>query len=415
MVNGECCLSPFTGRLSIVFEDDERDEFPMFDGKPLIFKQRNRWTGDGRKVNGITTGHFVVIAPNKWERTGRVPVEPEGCADASFSAHYFFRDNSDSWEDIGNFRECEIASIASGLALNGECIFDDSIDGELFVGSVPNLTISQDIVWIRVGAEGKNGWKGENFKPAEQNLAEVLGRRQGRFFVRVYNDELKLLDSCEFRYLRNLKEIHVNNKPYTEHTILAPSPTGHLPTEVRFISADGASIHPILPTEVVHAKLERGNLVVEPHPSGDDISFALESDTDRVDIVLHLPRIWWRMERDAIEDGVWRDAPLAMTRPEFREYADVNTTIRLRLPRRIMSVRVGFGDELDRVYGTEKEETTDRSLLAIPLADFVDYSQIDQRLNEDALLNVECDGTTLTLIRPASSIKSYRKRQFVLR
>ena len=399
MVNGECRLSSFTGRLSIVFEDDERNEFPVFDDKPLIFKQRNRWTGDGRKVNGITTGHFVVIAPNEWERTGRVPVEPEGCADASFRAHYFFRDNSDSGEDIGGFRECEIALIASGLELNGERVFDDSKDGELFVGPVPDMTASQDIVWIRVGAEEKNGWKGENFKPAEKTFAEVLGRRQGRFFVRVYNDELKLLDSCEFRYLRNLKEIHVNDKPYTERTILAPSPTGHLPTKVRFISADGASIHPILPPGVAHAKLEGGNLIVEPHPSGDDISFALGPDTGRVDVVLHLPRIWWQMERDASEDGMWHDAPLAMTRPEFREYADVNTTMRLRLPRRIKSVRVGFGDELDRVYRTEKEEATDISLLVIPLADFVDYSQIDQRLNEDALLNVECDETALTLIR----------------
>ena len=399
IVNGECCLSSFTGSLSIVFEDDERDKFPVFNDKPLIFKQRDRWTGGGRKVNGITKGYFVVIAPNEWARTGRVPVEPEGCADTNFRAHYFFRDNSDSEEDIGGFRECEISLMTSSLELKGECVFDDSKDGELFAGSVPDLKVSQDITWIRVGAEGKNGWKGENFKPNEKTLADVLGRRQGRFFVRVYNDELKLLDSCEFRYLRNLKEIHVNDKPYTERTILTPSSIGHLPTKVRFISTDRASIHPILPPGVTYAKLEGGSLIVEPHPGGDNISFALGLDTGRVDVVLHLPRIWWRMERDAGEDDMWHDTPLAMTRPEFREYADVNTTIRLRLPRRIKSVRVGFGDELDRMYRAGKEEATDLSLLVIPLADFVDYSQIDQRLNEDALLNVEYDETTLTLVR----------------
>ena len=411
MVNGECCLSSFTGPLSIVFEDDERDEFSMFDDKPLIFKQRNLWIGDGCKVNGITKGYFVVIAPNEWERTGRVPVEPEGCADTRFRAHYYFRDNRDSEEDIGGFRECEISLTASRLELNGERVLDDSEEGELFVGSVPNLTTSQDIAWIRVGAEEKNGWKGENFKPDEQAFAKILGRRQGRFFVRVYNDELKLLDSCEFRYFRHLKEILVNDKSYTEHTILTPSSTGHLPTKVRFIGADDTSIHPILPPEVAHAKLEGDNLIVEPHPGGDDISFALGLDTSRVDVVLHLPRIWWRMEWDAGEDGMWHDTPLAMARSEFREYADVNTTIRLRLPRRIKSIRVGFDNELDRVYRAGKEEATDRSLLVIPLADFVDYSQIDQRLNEDALLNVECDETTLTLVRvsrdPAPMIVSF--------
>ena len=399
MENGECCLSSFTNRLSIIFENDEQDEFPMFDGKPLIFKHRKHWAGDGRKINGITKGHFIVVAPNEWERTGHVPVEPEGCSDTSFSAHYFFRDNSDSKEDIGSFQGREIALIASSLELNGERIFDDSKDGDLFVGSVPNLKVSQDIVWVRVGAEEKNGWKGENFKPSEQTLAEVLGRRQGRFFVRVYDKEPKLLDSSEFRYLRSLKEIHVNGKPYTEHTILAPFPTGHLPAEVRFISADGASVHPILPAEVAHAKLKKGNLVIEPHPSGDDILFALESDTDRVNVVLHLPRIWWQMKQDANEPDAWCEKPLTMTRKEFCEYADMGATMRLRFPRRVKSVRVGFGDKLNREYRPEKEETTDRSLLVIPLADFVDYSQIAQMLNEDALFNVECQEATLALIR----------------
>ena len=61
MVNGECRLSSFGGHLTIVFENDEQDEFALFDYKPLIFKLRNDWTGDGRKVGGITNGRFVVM------------------------------------------------------------------------------------------------------------------------------------------------------------------------------------------------------------------------------------------------------------------------------------------------------------------------------------------------------------------
>ena len=72
--------------------------------------------------------------------------------------------------------------------------------------------------------------------------------RQGRFFVRVY-DDARLLDSGEFRYLRNLKEIRVNGEPYTEHTILVPASTGHPPTKVRFIGFDGATVRPILPLD----------------------------------------------------------------------------------------------------------------------------------------------------------------------
>ena len=199
--------------------------------------------------------------------------------------------------------------------------------------------------------------------------------------------------------MRNLKEIRVNDEPYTEHTILAPSPIGHLPTKVRYIGVEGASIRPILPSKVAHAKPERGNLIVEPHPCGDGISCPLESGTGRVDIVLHLPRIWWQMKQDASEPDVWRDTPLTMTRQEFREYADMDATMRLRLPRRIKSVRIGFDDDLERRYRPETRENDSFVLLDVSLADFADYSQIDQRLNEDASLNVECDRTTLTLIR----------------
>ena len=404
MVNGECRLSSFSDSLTIVFENGEQNEFVLFDDKPLIFKLRNNWTGDGRKVGGITNGHFVVIAPNKWERTDRLHIEPLGCIDTSFMAHYFFRDGSESAEGIGGFRECEVVSITSGFELIGGRVFDDSANGELFVGAAPTLKSSQDISWVRVGEEEENGWKGENFKPDERTLAKVLNGRQGRFFIRVY-DDTRLLDSGEFRYLRNLKEIRVNGEPYTEHTILVPSSTGHPPTKVRFIGVDGATVRPILPLELTNAEAQGGDLIVEPHPKEDDISCALKSDTGRVDVGLNLPRIWWRMKRDGSETGEWRDTPLTMTRQEFRERAHANATMRLRLPRRIKSVRVGFDDELKRVYRLVKGENDS----SIPLADFVDYSQIDRRLNEAASLKFECldkaisalqcGGVILTLIR----------------
>ena len=393
MVNGECRLSSFGGHLTIVFENDEQDEFALFDEKPLIFKLRNDGAGDGRKVGGITNGHFVVIAPNEWERIGLVPVEPEGCTDTSFTAHHFFRDGSESAENTGGFRECEVALTTSSFELTGERVFDDSEVGELFVGAVPSLKSFSDIAWVRVGEEAKNGWKGENFNPDEQTLAEVVDDRQGRFFVRVY-DDARLLDSGEFRYLRNLKEIRVNGEPYTKHTILVPASTGHHPTKVRFIGFDSATVRAILPLELSHAEARGDDLVVKPHPSEDDISCVLGSNTDRVDVVLNLPRIWWRMERDGSESDEWRDTPLAMTRQEFRKNAHANATMRLRLPRRIKSVRAGLDDELERVYHRERGEADG----SIPLVDFVDYSQFEWRLYEDASFNVECGGATLTLI-----------------
>ena len=396
MLNDECRLSSFAGSLSIAFEDGERRESTLFDGTPMVFKSRNNWNGDGRKVRAITSGFYVVIVPKGWKRTGPVPVEPAGCTDPNFLAHFFWHKRGEPAGDMGGFEECEVALTQSGLELTGDRVFDDSEDGELFVGDVPKLNPLPGVVWARVGEEAQGGWSGENFKPSEKCLADVLHSHQGRFFARVYDNVAKLLDSGEFRYLRDLQEIRVNGEPYSANTLLVPPSTGHSPTELQFVGADGATIHPVLATEETHATVRPGGvLIIAPHPKGDDISCALASGTSRVDTVIKLPRIWWRMEQGDDESDEWRDTPMAMTRQEYREYANAGAIIRLRLPPRATSVSGGFDEELERVYRppTRGEETK------ISLADFIDYPQIDLWLNEDALLNVQCGEAVLTFIR----------------
>ena len=413
VMNREYRLSSLTGRLTIAFEDGKNDEFTLFEDKPLIFKLRNNWTGEGRKTDGITKGFFVIIAPNKWERTGHVPVEPDGCSDKDFTAHYFYRDGTAPMKNTGGFRQYEVATTASAFELIGECVFDDSDFGDIFVGAVPTLKLASNIAWVRVGEERVNGWKGNNFRPGVGCLSDILNRRQGRFFIRVYDSQVKLIDSGEFRYLRDLKEIRVNNERYTEYALLVPPATGHPPTTVRFVGIDGRAIQPILPFdlpfELTHSKEQECDFVVEPRPSRDHISFAVKSDMGSVDIVLNLPRIWWRMAHDGSESGEWQDTPLTVTRKEFRRHAYANATIRLRYPRRITSVRAGLDDELDRVYLRKYREND----CVIPLADFADYSQIDQPLSQDASFTVESGGVKLTLIQvscdPVPAITSFTR------
>ena len=209
-------LASYSGALSVVFEDGDEHRLPLFDGAPLIFKLKEKWRGDGRRVAHITKGHFIVIAPKDWERIGDKPVAPKNCADPDFTAHYFYQDGSGT--DVGGFRQCGIALSGSNLELLGQRVFDDSEDGDLFVGAAPELKTSREVAHARVGEEAKGGWDGENFKPAERFLADVLGGRQGRFFVRVYDESVQRVASSQFRYLRHLKAIYVDDKPYTEDT-----------------------------------------------------------------------------------------------------------------------------------------------------------------------------------------------------
>ena len=262
------------------------------------------------------------------------------------------------------------------------------------MGTPPQLSDTDRVVWARVGEERAHGWKGHNFKPSKRTLAEVMNARQGRFFVRVYDEQEAMLDGAQFRYLRGLREIRVNGEPYAEDTMLVPSATGHPPTKVRFIGADGLPLHAALPPGAMPMEDGTGTLIAEPHPDADEISCALEADGGRVDIALHLPRIWWRMEREGAEwDGEWCSTPFKMTRHDFRDHADSNAILRLRSPKRIRSVVVGFGDEPCLKYTRRDDE------FVLPLAHFVDHVQVDHRLTEDALFNVRFDQRLLTLIR----------------
>ena len=397
-VNGEYSLSSLAGSLSVGYEDRESDQLSLFNDAPLIFKMPNDWNGDGRKVAGITSGHFIVVVPKEWKRTGSAPVEPEKCTDTNFMAHFFYVKKGKSEGDVGGFEDCDLALTTTGFELGGVSVFDNSDEGELFVGAPPELRPASSVVWARIGEEREGGWKGENFKPAEQSLTEVLNGRQGRFFVRVYDDGAKLLDSGEFRYLRDLREIRVNGEPYSSNTLLVPPSAGYSPTEVQFVSTDGTAIHPNLDTAGTHVTVQSGGiLIVAPHQAGDHISCALQSGADRVDTVIKLPRIWWRIDQDDGEADEWRDMPLVMTRQQFREHADADAAIRLLLPMRVSSIKVGFDEELDRTYRPQKNG--DDTETEIRLSDFIDYAQIDQRLNEDSSLSIRCGEAVLPLIR----------------
>ena len=388
----QCRIPSLKGRLIVSCQDGQEHVIPLFEGDPLIFKLSKHWAGEGRRIARITSGHFILVAPHTWHRAVRAPVEPDGCADPAFRAHYFHRDATASDRGVDGFREWSASAVATGIELTGRRVFDDSDDGMLFVGDPPRLKSSLDIEWARVGEEIEHGW-GQNFLPHEQSLQEVLDGRDGRFFLRVFDSEVRLLDSGAFRYLRDLRRIDVNGTEYAEDTVLVPTKTGYPRMEVCFVGADGATHSPILAVSALQVAAPSGVIEVPAHPDADRISCTLGSGASSLNIVLDLPRIWWRLEDARPDPGEWHDTPLVMTREEFRKRAHSNAAMSL-LSKRFGSVRAGFDHEPDQPY----RRTMDEDRIAIPLANFVDYAQIDQRLNDDACFNVELAGEIVPLI-----------------
>ncbi len=390
-LNNEYSVLSLSHPLQITFESGEKEELPLFDGNPLIFKLRSGWKETGHKTSSIGKGHFVVFAPREWERTDPAPVEARSCTDKNFKANYFFGDVHDTQKDIGGFKQYTLPT-KSIFELTGQRVCDDSDKGELFVGAVPNLKPLQAIAWVRIGEEKKDGWKGETFNTNEQSVADILGKREGHFFVRVYDRKATQLDSGEFRYLHDLKEVLVNGQPYDKACLLIPPPTGYSTISVSFISKNNTALRPILMHDTQHTKVRGGNLIVEAHPDEDSISCKLESNTGSVDLKLNLPRVWWKITSGKSDE--WHSEPFVMTRQEFREHADINATIELRLSRQIRSVGIGFNDDLARKYQRIGQDD-----ISVRMKDFSDYSQIDQRLKEDAMFNINCGEEVLTLIR----------------
>ena len=396
--DGTWPLSRFTGKLNIIYEDGTMLTVPLHkENAPLIFKLRNNWTGNGRRTKNVTMGHFIVIAPIEWTRIGHAPSEPEACVDSLFRAHFFFRERETNTPD--GFRECSVTAEAS-FTLTGKQVFDDSDQGELFVGVIPQLKVTSDVASAHAGEESQDGWRSENFDPAaEESLKQVLADRQGWFNLRVYDDHGARLDSGDFRYHSELKEIRVDGNPYTKDTLIVPLAGGHTPAQVEFAGTSDNLLRPELCLKHSYAKVQPdGTIIAAPHPSGDRISCTLTTGGNNVDVVVALPRVWWKINKAGRENtGKWRDTPLKMTRSIFLDRARAGERFRLRFPKRLRNIQLGFDKELNRTYALVKQD--DKFEIEIPLRDFADYAQIRQPLNIEAQLSAECGGVPLPLVQ----------------
>ena len=395
--NGEYRLDDFSENLSIMYEDGE-ETVKVYNGKsPLIFKLRKRWTGDGQKVRGISRGYFILFAPNEWERQGALPVAPEACSDERFSAHYFYTDSSTTTD---GFEGHEVPSNQEAFSLRGNSIYDSSNQGVLFTGNPPDLeiveSVAESVSWVRIGEEGGGYWRGENFRDAEQHTVNnALNGREGWFYVRIYDQNVNLIDSNNFRYSRTLREIRINDAIYSEETLLAPCTDGYPETIIQFINAEGNNIRPKQSGNNSHASIRNDDaVIVKPHPDGD----STEWNVDSVDTVIVLPRVWWRIiETDDFSDG-WRDKPIDMSREEFHENEDA--VVHISVPSNIEELQAGFGSDLDTPYSaTLADENENKRIFELPIRDFVDHEEIDTRLLEDTYLQVQFNGEVIPIIR----------------
>ncbi len=390
-------ISELNGSLNITNNDGYKYSIPLFEeGKPLIFKLRKDWTGEGRRISKITNGYFIVVAPLNWERIGHIPVEPDNCDDSEFLAHYFYRDATEAEEDVFGFKDCTESLVDAGIKLKGERAFDDSDEGELFVGEPPKLKNSCRYEWARIGEEKRGGW-GKNFQPQKKQISEVFHNQNcGRYYLRVYDSEAHMLDSISFRYHRHLKQIEVNGNKYDKDTLLVPTAKGYRTTSVRFIAVNSEKLSIDLPNEDVYRTSTLPNTIEVPRCyEADIVSCNIGTDKHVVNVVLNLPRVWWRLQGGCgdLGFGEWQDTPIEITREEFRNQANSGAHM-VVLSKRLRSINAGFDEDLNQIFC----RTKDKEFIEIPLLYFVNYTQIDQNLYSDAHFKIRLADKEITLI-----------------
>ena len=380
--NGSCDLPSCSGVLIVRTANGGESEVPLFEEKALVFRADADWSM-GRLARGVGQGHFLVVAPEEWRRIGEAPVEPVACGQG-FLAHYFHFEEDDTVDGPVGFRGHELDSVGPGFTLSGVRVFDDSRHGDLF-RTIPGLSCAPGVREVRVGSEGDGSWPGETFDPNEKRLADVLGGRQGRFFVRVYDDS-GLRDSGQFRLLEGLREIRVNGEPYSRRTVLLPKPTGHQEAWVQLLATDQREASPAW-----------GVRCLPPEPDYERAVYRLESGFGAVRVEVRPPRVWWRLREAKGEPGGWQDVRLELKRLDFQRLGEEGQCLEVRLPQAIKSVRVGFDSVTRRSYPAAL--AGEWRSVRTPLRDFRDYAAVARPAARERALHIRFGNVTIRPLR----------------
>ena len=315
-----------------------------------------------------------MIAPQSESRSGTEFREPEPCSDREFLAHFVTAPDDDTSQSLGAIGKWPLQT-GRTASLTGDTVFDSSGDGDLFVES-PRLKSTEGIEWARIGEERPGGWKGQNLL-ASNGLSDLLDGRRGRFFLRTYRSgETREDDSTAFRYWPDLKEILVDGEEFRKERVLIPLPSGTKVTTVQLVDRRGGLLVPGIQSK--HARLDDGAVAVEPTPEGDEVRLLLRDATDEVNVVVDLPRIWWRLEGSS----VWTDQPIKMSRSEFRRPGEA---LEILMPFRLPGLSIGLEGQYRSFEARADRHFPHKSYCRLELGAFGDYPILSERVDSVVL------------------------------
>ena len=383
----ELPLSQFAGDVIVHYQDNTAmlTLFNAADGKPLFFKMRENWEGEGRLVNNPTQGYVVAIAPldyaDGWDTDE--PHDPEECVDENFEARFLFLEGA-------------APGRPAPMRIKGKTLYDDAEvkdHGKLYIGAPPELRVDPQITDARIveetGVREYNDW-GENFNPHRQSIASVMDGRDGRFSIRTYHDG-DLQESKPFRYFPALRRIAINGKQHSPGNALMPDTRAgtHREMALRFELDSGATLRPdsVSHDDEVHID-DDDVVIIPPSPSIQTITCDFPN---RASIAVAVPRVWWRLIDEDGEPRNWGGETHEFSRNEFMNLT--KSRVEIRTPPAIKAVEVGFSDD------AMNERKASQGAVEFGLMVFADYKEVFDALDKTLHLNIRVNGQTAPILR----------------
>lgn len=333
-----------------------------------IFKVA-RSRANGRRVARVTRGNYVVIAPRALSRDeavgGTAPVAPENVIpeQAKVLAHHLLVEGKGDGlvlNESGPSRVEVRPSTATVYELIGHIVEDAHTGaGPLFGREPPHLRMegaAESSLFV-VGVEGPSPRpRSRQAAMSFDELRDWLDDNEpGWFYVRAYDANDELLESLDFRYVRGLEAIEVD-----EPSPL-PGPQGHRPAKVVFRVAPGTVVSPVDgPPEVASLDPVRADGVVLPaRPDAGKATWRVGSgDGSAVEVVVHVPRIWWAFTAsgNADEPHAWSDRLHMLSVDDLRPTSLMHLSVLLPEPGWADEVTVGFRDGSPRRLPVPRSE-----------------------------------------------------------
>jgi len=378
----------------------------------LIFKMRKNWKELGRLVRCPTTGHYLIIVPQEWKRdeevSGLAPVAPKNVHLDGYKAHFFYQEQSGNTVTsfiTANGERVRVESGSPRFQLVGKEISDASEDmGPLFGGQPPLIRTLDEKGWSDVGVivlgeegSGRNRWRTQ-FIPQgdarEQKLPEeIADRRGGWYFVRIYDNndnplESMLLESMDFRFMTAFEDIRMESSGSLLH------PSGYKNVTAKFLHEAGCKIELMGEDKQhdleIHRESGQTSVTVPPKPDCDKTHWILRDGDAEIEVTVLVERIWWAFGVAGVAATDWVDKPITLSRKDFTAVTDKALWVRLPRLRFVRRINVGF----DRTKSSSFQVEVEKKEIAIPLRDFSDAGEIENRQEESMIrMWVQPEGT----------------------